>query len=97
VHRQSQSEPALRRQSRRNRSNRHSSLAAAATYPEAKTIQILFVAGYGAAADVPCEIKHVILLKVADLYEHRGGDEGMDKNINEAIENLLSPDRIGIL
>jgi uncharacterized phiE125 gp8 family phage protein len=68
-----------------------------ATYPEANAVQIRFVAGYGAAAEVPCEIKHAILLKVADLYEHRGGDEGMDKNINEAIESLLWPDRVNIL
>jgi uncharacterized phiE125 gp8 family phage protein len=67
------------------------------TYPEANAVQIRFVAGYGVAADVPCEIKHAILLKVADLYEHRGGDEGMDKNINEAIESLLWPDRATLL
>jgi hypothetical protein len=42
-------------------------------------------------------VKHAILLKVADLYEHPGGDEGIDKNINEAIESLLWPDRINIL
>jgi uncharacterized phiE125 gp8 family phage protein len=67
------------------------------TYPETHAVQIRFTAGYGAAADVPQEIKHAILLKVADLYEHRGGDEGIDKNINDAIESLLWPDRINIL
>ena len=36
-------------------------------------------------------------LKVADLYEHRGGDEGFDKNIDDAMESLLWPDRINIL
>ena len=68
-----------------------------ATYPEANSVQIKFVAGYGAAADIPPEIKQSILLKIADLYEHRGGDEGIDKSINEAIESLLWPDRINIL
>jgi uncharacterized phiE125 gp8 family phage protein len=67
------------------------------TYSEINSVQIRFRAGYGTAADVPQEVKHAILLKVADLYEHRGGDEGIDKNINEAIESLLWPDRIGIL
>jgi uncharacterized phiE125 gp8 family phage protein len=67
-----------------------------ATYPEINSVQIRFVAGYGTAADVPQEIKEAILLKVADLYEHRG-DEGFDQNVNEAIESLLWPDRINIL
>ncbi len=68
-----------------------------ATYSEINSVQIRFVAGYGTAADVPQEVKHAILLRVADLYEHRGGDEGFDKNINEAIESLLWPDRIDLL
>jgi uncharacterized phiE125 gp8 family phage protein len=68
-----------------------------ATYPESNSVQIRFVAGYGSAADVPQEVKHAILLKVADLYEHRGGDEGVDKNIEEAIESLLWPDRVDLL
>jgi len=64
------------------------------TYPEANAVQIRFAAGYGAAAAVPQEMKHAILLKLADLYEHRGGDEGIDKNVMEAVESLLWPDRI---
>jgi uncharacterized phiE125 gp8 family phage protein len=66
-------------------------------YPEINSVQIRFVAGYGAAADVPPEIKQSILLKVADLYEHRGGDEGIDRNISEAIESLLWLDRVDLL
>jgi uncharacterized phiE125 gp8 family phage protein len=68
-----------------------------ATYPELNAVQIRFEAGYGTAADVPQEIKQAILLKVADLYEHRGGDEGIDKAIAEAVESLLWPDRVNIL
>jgi hypothetical protein len=30
-------------------------------------------------------------------YEHRGGDEGIDKAINDSIESLLWPDRVDIL
>jgi hypothetical protein len=50
-----------------------------------------------AYSDYPSEVKHAILLKVADLYEHRGGDEGFDKNINDAIESILWPDRVDLL
>lgn len=67
------------------------------TYPEANSVQIQFVAGYGSASDVPPEVKQAILLKLADLYEHRGGDEGMDKEINGAVESLLWPERVEIL
>ena len=68
-----------------------------ATYPETNAVQIRLIAGYGTAAVVPPEVKHAILLKVADLYEHRGGDEGFDKNINDAIESILWPDRVDLL
>lgn len=68
-----------------------------ATYPEINSVQICFVAGYGMAADVPREVKQAILLKLADLYEHRGGDEGIDKGITEAVESLLWPERIDLL
>ena len=66
-------------------------------YPEANAVQIRFAAGYGAASAVPQEAKHAILLKVADLYEHRRGDEGIGKSFNEAVESLLWPDRIDLL
>jgi uncharacterized phiE125 gp8 family phage protein len=59
-------------------------------------VQIRFVAGYGTAADVPQEVKHAILLRVADLYEHRG-DEATDSNIDRAIEGLLWPERVNFL
>lgn len=68
-----------------------------ATFPEINAVQIRFIAGFGAAPDVPQEIKYAILLKVADLYEHRGGDEGIDRNIRDAIESLLWPDRVDLL
>ncbi len=63
------------------------------TYPEANAVQIRFVAGYGAASDVPSEIKQAILLKIADLYENRG-DEQSGKRMEEAVESLLWPERI---
>jgi uncharacterized phiE125 gp8 family phage protein len=63
------------------------------TYPEPNAVQIRFVAGYGAASDIPPEIKQAILLKIADLYENRG-DEQAGKRMEEAVESLLWADRI---
>jgi len=64
-------------------------------YPEINPVQVRFVAGYGAPADVPREVKQAILLKVASLYEHRG-DEGANNSINNAVESLLWPDRVNL-
>jgi uncharacterized phiE125 gp8 family phage protein len=67
------------------------------TYDEIQAVQIRFVCGYGdSAADVPEEIGQAILLKVADLYEHRG-DEAADPNIERALESLLWPERVNFL
>ncbi len=63
------------------------------TIEEIQSVQIRFVCGYGLAADVPAEVKQAILLKVADLYEHRG-DQVADPNIERAIEDLLWDERI---
>lgn len=63
------------------------------TYDEAQAVQIRFICGYGEVSDVPDEIKQAILLKVADLYEHRGDEVG-DARIDEVIERLLWPERI---
>jgi uncharacterized phiE125 gp8 family phage protein len=63
------------------------------TYSEIQAVQIRFVAGYGLAADVPECIKQAILLKVADLYEHRG-DDAVDERVEKAVECLLWNDRI---
>lgn len=64
------------------------------TYGEINAVEIRFVAGYGAAADVPEHIRQAILMTVGDLYEHRGGEEGVDRDIERAVEALLWPDRI---
>lgn len=64
------------------------------TRDEIGAVTVRFTAGYGAPAAVPAEIKQAILLKVADLYEHRGGDEGVDEKIQSAVEALLAPERI---
>ena len=49
--------------------------AGAAAWPAAErthdAYRITYVAGYGAAADVPADIKQAVLLLAADLYENR--------------------------
>ena len=50
-------------------------LAAAPTsLRPADGVAVAFTCGYGDAADVPAPIASAILLLVAQLYEHRGGD-----------------------
>ena len=63
------------------------------TYGEVQDVQIQFTCGYGLSALVPQNIKIAIMLKLMDLYEHRG-DTGVSENIDNAIEALLWPDRI---
>jgi len=36
-------------------------------------IEVIFVAGYGAAADVPADIKHAMKIMISHLYENREG------------------------
>lgn len=40
----------------------------------AHKVQIEYVAGYGAAADVPAPIKQAILNHIVEIYEKRGGE-----------------------
>jgi hypothetical protein len=42
----------------------------------AKAIDVEFVCGYGAAADVPAAIKHAIMMIMTNLYEKRGDGSG---------------------
>ncbi len=65
-----------------------------ATLDEAQAVQIRFVCGYGAtAASVPDEVRSAILLKVSDLYEHRG-EEGGNPAVDATIEKILDLDRV---
>jgi uncharacterized phiE125 gp8 family phage protein len=56
-----------------------------------QSVQINFVAGYGAAADVPEDIKTAIYLKLSDIYENRGDSGSANES---AAESFLDPDRI---
>jgi hypothetical protein len=61
-------------------------------------VQIQYVSGYGTAAAVPQNIKSAILLKLTDLYEHRGDTAASEYAtgdlLDKAIESLLWPDRV---
>lgn len=68
------------------------------SYPGIRTIanavEIRFVAGFGAAAAVPEDIKHGILMLLADLYEHRERQAEEILNFNRVYRELLTPNRI---
>lgn len=62
-------------------------------YPD-RPIKVTYVAGYGdTAADVPEGIRSAMLLKISDLYEHRGAVVvGAAVNyLNAAVDSLLRP------
>ena len=52
--------------------------------------------GHGETSGLPQEVKHAILLKPADLYNHRGVEDKLDRDINVAVESLLWSDRVGL-
>ena len=64
------------------------------------TIEIITICGYGAASDVPANIKHAIKLMVAHLYENREGVNvvvgglAMQIDLPNAVKHLLSPFRV---
>ena len=61
-----------------------------------RPIKIVYVCGYGLAADVPEGIKSAILLKISDLYENRGEVVlGVSvSKIADAVDSLLRQYRI---
>ena len=61
-----------------------------------RPIKIVFVCGYGLAADVPEGIKSAILMKIEDMYENRGEVViGVSvSRINDAVDSLLRQYRI---
>jgi uncharacterized phiE125 gp8 family phage protein len=79
------------------------SLKSTATWPsttlrDLNGIEIIYTAGYGAAADsVPDRYKQAMLLMIGDLYENREGNviqQGVSRvNLEDAINNLLLMDR----
>lgn len=73
-------------------------LAFGASWPvvrrEAKTIEILYVAGYGAASAVPNNAKVAIKMLVNDAYEHREFRQEIKVEQNPAVIDLLGDLRI---
>jgi len=55
-------------------------------------LQVTFVAGYGAAADVPAAIRQAVLLMVGSLYDNRGAT--MEDLTGGAVGALLAPYRL---
>jgi uncharacterized phiE125 gp8 family phage protein len=58
---------------------------------EVMHVQIVYVAGYGAAADVPPPIQQAILIMTTFMYENRGDTDG---ELPRAVEWLCDPYRI---
>jgi len=48
---------------------------------EPGSVKITFTSGYGAASDVPADLRQAGLLLIDHLHENRGGIVGLDKNV----------------
>ena len=53
-------------------------------------VKITFPAGYGAASAVPENLKTVIKMRVAELFEHREAGTSAARHPNQAMKSLLS-------
>lgn len=62
------------------------------TYDREQAVNIRYVAGYGAAADVPANIRSAILIRVGELYANRGDDEWAG-DMSAPVKRLLAPSR----
>ena len=64
-----------------------------ATYPEVlvqpNAVKITFTAGFGAASAVPENLKTVIKMRVAELFEHREANTTASRQPNDAMMSLM--------
>jgi len=71
-------------------------LAANASWPDSyerqQAVNIQFVAGYGAAAAVPANIRAAMLIRIGELYANRGDAEWSD-DMSKPVKRLLAPSR----
>ncbi|MEM9752555.1 MAG: head-tail connector protein [Planctomycetota bacterium] len=59
-------------------------------------VEIVYVAGYGAAEQVPADIKHGILMHAAHLYEHRQStSERPTHAVQHGLDAIYGKHRIG--
>tara|TARA_B100001971_G_C18117550_1_gene497663 strand:+ start:430 stop:1002 length:573 start_codon:yes stop_codon:yes gene_type:complete len=64
--------------------------AVLAPHPYSK-LDVFYTAGYGTSADdVPETLRHAVLMKAAQMYEHRGGVQEQQGGF-DIIESLLRP------
>lgn len=76
-------------------------LRSAFTYPSLyddriDPVRITFTAGYGAAADVPADLKHAIKLLLGDFYEHREDTVVGSVDVRplpRGVDHLIAPHR----
>ena len=68
------------------------------TRTQANAVKARFVAGYGAAADVPPCVKHWMLMKIATAWENRGalvvGERGFSELPTPFLDGLLDSERV---
>lgn len=67
-----------------------------ATYERNEAVAVRFVAGYGAASDLPGNIRAAMLLRIGELYAYRG-DAAIEGNMSPTVRRLLSPSRHVVL
>jgi uncharacterized phiE125 gp8 family phage protein len=68
-----------------------------AMYDRPDALELIFTAGFGAAAAVPQNIVHAALLMICNWYENRSGEsqDGKTLEIPPGVEMLVNIDRIG--
>jgi uncharacterized phiE125 gp8 family phage protein len=68
-----------------------------ATRDEENAVRIVFVAGYGAASEVPVPLKQAILLLIGHFYVNRDMGLELPQGAPFAVEALISPHRLSTI
>lgn len=69
------------------------------TRPQREAVQVVYVAGYGAASDVPANVRQAILLQVGHMYANREAvvTGTIATTIPLAVRSLLGASEVGHL